>query len=239
MEMNGTMIEKKYGDLWVILPDAITMYNSCEIEALVRRNLTDQTKRVVLNLEKTVNLFSSGLGLMIRLKKEITAKGGTLSLVNVSRSIRDLFEGFNLEKVFSIFTTDIEFEISHEDIWDQRSMELKMGFIFVAQIENGIYHINISGEMIVQHDMTECERFRLSPEIQVYIFDLSSLEILDAHGLAVFNELTYKVCAAGAQCRCFGASDMVRETLGLFGTDRFVTFYPDEKSAIEDKGRLP
>lgn len=53
-------VEERFGDLWVLLPDAISMYSCREIDAAVSKRINSSIKRIVLNLSNTYNLFSSG-----------------------------------------------------------------------------------------------------------------------------------------------------------------------------------
>ncbi|NLG19244.1 MAG: STAS domain-containing protein [Fibrobacter sp.] len=227
--------EERFGDLWVELPDAITMYNSREIEAVIRKKMSSNIKRVVLNLSKTYNLFSSGLRLMLTLRKRIMFRGGDLVLVNVSASIRELLTDMNLDKVFQIFSTEVEFEVLHEDVWNQKSSQIEGKFIFLAQVENKICHITLSGEMVDGQDFSKCRQFKPQPGTDVFVIDFSSLDMIDASGSSILLDLISAINTTGASCRGFGAAEMVRGTLELFDVERLVTFYKDEKSALVAK----
>ena len=232
MEMNELRIEEKCGDTWILLPDAISMYDTREIEKAIECRIVEQTKRLVLDFSKTCNLFSSGLGLMIRIRKLVHEKGGRLCLVNVSGRIRGILETLNLDKVFLIYSTDVEYEICQDDIWEERCTDVDPGFLFVAQLEQGMYRLNLSGEMIARNDLRSCDDFRPDSAATTCILDLSALNMIDAHGAAVFRELTRKIYESGARCRVFGANTLIRENLMLLGADSFIAMHDGEESAL-------
>jgi anti-anti-sigma regulatory factor len=180
-------------------------------------------------------VYSSGLGLMIRIRRFVTDRGGTLSLVNVSESIYDMFIALNINKVFNIYATDVEFEISQDNFVDNNA---SIGFLFVPKKEADCYHINISGEMTDKFDLSPCQEMLPATDVTRYIFDLSSLEIVDSVGADALLKLTERIKNSGGDCRAFGASEMKREMLTILGADRFLTFYKDERSAYNGNNSL-
>ncbi len=230
-------IEERSGHLWITLPDAITMYDNKAIEQKIGMRLRDRKDHVVLDFSHTRAVYSSGLGLMIRIRRFVTDRGGAVSLVNVSESVYDMFTTLNIDKVFHIFATDVEFEISQDDFIEKKDTGGKLGFLFVAKIEQGVYHIHISGEMTSAFDLSPCRAFQLSTEVKLYLFDFSGLDAVDSTGGDALFDLTKKIVALGGVCRAFGAPEMIVETLTILGVDRHLTFFADEKSAFEGMAR--
>jgi anti-anti-sigma factor len=107
-----TFIEKRHGCLWIILPHFIDMDNYEKIEQTIAPELVESSKRIVLDFSKTDMLFSSGLGVIIRLQKRINELGGTLFLVNFSTKLKDALDAVGLEKIFKAFQTEEEFKES-------------------------------------------------------------------------------------------------------------------------------
>lgn len=226
-------VEHKMGCLWITLPDAISMYNSRELEKSITGNLGDGAN-VVLDFSRTNNLFSSGLGLIIRIRKTVSENNGAMSLVNVNEKLRDVFSATNLNKVLMIYATDVEFEISRNDLWQKHVADYALGFLFVAQIENEIYRINISGEMVKGAKFDLCEKFVPSPAVSIYIIDLSNLELIDELGAAMLVSIIGKIKQVNGQCRAFGTEEWMQETIEALGAAEFLTFFDDEKAAIEN-----
>ncbi len=128
-------IEERAHYLWITLPDAITMYDNKEIEEQIGIRLRDRKDQVVLDFSHTRAVYSSGLGLMIRIRRFVTERGGTLSLVNVSEQLATMFKALKIEKVFPIYSTDVEFEISQEDFGSKGDAESEMGFFILGKLE--------------------------------------------------------------------------------------------------------
>jgi anti-anti-sigma factor len=229
-------VENKMGCLWITLPDAISMYNSRELEKTITGNLIDGAN-VVLDLSRTRNLFSAGLGLIIRIRKTVGENNGAMCLVNVNEKMRDVLLALNLNKVLTIYATDVEFEISRNDIWQKHVADNSLGFLFVAQIENQIYRINISGEMVKGANLDLCEKFLPSPTIAIYIIDLSNLELIDQSGAAALASIALRINQINGQCRAFGAEEWMQETIEALGAAEHLSFYKDEKAAIENSCR--
>ncbi|MBN1603512.1 MAG: STAS domain-containing protein [Chitinispirillaceae bacterium] len=231
MNDDTPVVEKRSGYLWITLPDAVSMYNSKAVEQAVLSQITD-TKSVVLDLSKTNNIFSAGLGLFIKIRKHVFEKSGTVCLVNVSAKHSELFTSLKLDKVFPIFSTDVEFEIYQNDVWQQKCAEKQSGFILVSQIEKKIYHIHLSGQMTCDNDLTPCDVFRPQAGIGLYLINLSNLELIDMQGAIAFRELTFRISGGGGICRGFGASEKIHDTICLLGADGYTSFYNDEQSAF-------
>ena len=231
-------IEKRSEYLWITLPDAITMYDNKEIEQKIGQQLRDRKDNVVLDFSNTRAVYSSGLGLMIRIRRFVTERGGTLSLVNVSESIHEMFTALNINKVFNIYTTDVEFEISQENFLSGSNGKNSLGMLFVAKKEKDCCSINISGELTKEYDMTSCNEFTPDEDTLLYLFDFSGLETIDSDGAEALLNLTQKITDKGGICRAHSAQELKREMLTILGADRYLTYYTDEKSAFEGKNPI-
>jgi anti-anti-sigma factor len=238
MNYDSAVVEERSGYVWVTLPDAVSMYNSRQVELDVASRITEG-KGVVLDMSRTNNVFSAGLGLFIKIRKLVFEKSGTVCLVNVSAKHIEMFSSLKLDKVFPIFATDVEFEIYQNDIWQKKCEEKQVGFIFVSQIEKDAFYIHISGEMVASNDLTPCDVFRPQAGIRLYMINLSGLDLVDMQGAIAFRELTFKISGGGGTCHAYGATEQIRETLGLLGADGYVIFFNDEKTAFDGSNPLP
>ncbi len=231
-------IEDRSGYLWITLPDAITMYDNKEIELKIGNSLRDRKDHVVLDFSHTRAVYSSGLGLMIRIRRFVTERGGTLSLVNVSEPIGKMFSALNIDKVFNIFTTDVEFEITREDFLKKKGPENGPGFLFVSRVERNTCYIHVSGEMTAAFDLSQCSKLLPAENVRCYLFDFSALEIVDGTGAEALRGLTGRITREGGVCRAYGASELKREMLTILGAERDLSFYPDEESAFTGTGEI-
>ncbi len=226
-------VERKQGYLWITLPNAITMYDIREIENKIFDQLADCKDHVVLDFSNTFVVYSSGLGLMIRIRRFLSERNRPMSLVNVSEQLFGMFTTLNLDKVFNIFRTDVEFEISQGDFRKKKTEDGKLGFLFFSKVEGGCYRINISGEMTGESDLSKCREMKPSENIRLYLFDLSGLVTIDDTGADTLFKLTEEIASNGGISRAFGASDIIRQSLILLGGDEYLTFFYDEKAAFE------
>ena len=64
--------------------------------------------RLALNLEHIAYIDSTGIGVIIRAKKDLDARGGDLVLLNVPPNIKDIFELVNLKGFVRSFYADDE-----------------------------------------------------------------------------------------------------------------------------------
>ena len=62
-----TSVEQRHGCLWITLPDSIDMDNFLKIEERIMPELEKAPQEVVLDFSRTKALFSSGIGLVVRL----------------------------------------------------------------------------------------------------------------------------------------------------------------------------
>lgn len=225
-------LEERMGYIWITLPDSIHMDNYRQIETDILSHLTGKGDRVVLDLSATQNLFSSGLGLIIRLRKFVGSGKGYICVVNVSHKIRDLLESVHLEKVIPIYATDVEFEISQDDIWKQRLLEDGLRFIFLTQLENGICRINLSGYMTATQDLSEISRFLPIESVSSYVFDLTGLDIVDSYGTRVLRELFIRISRKSGRCIAYGANELVTELLKVDEFAAMISFHENERDAL-------
>jgi anti-anti-sigma factor len=229
---NNISFESKLDALWIFIPDSITQNSSSSIETIISEHFSSQVGRVVFDFSKVNNIYSTGLGLLIRIRKFVHEKGGVLCIVNISQRLIAMFLTMNLDKVFLLYATDVEYEISQNDVWMSRRAELSMDFLFVAQLEGESYRLNISGQMVTGQDLSALVNLLLIPTVRTYIIDLSSLDLVDSFGVAEFIKVVSRICASGANCKIYGASNLVYEAILLFEVNSKIEFYKDEKSAV-------
>jgi anti-anti-sigma factor len=231
-DRNRLVVEKRMGYIWAILPASIVDQAYSKIEDEIMAKVTGKEDRLVVDFFNVHALYSSGLGILIRMQKRINKGGGVMALVNVSDKIRDLLLSLHLDKIFPMYSTDVEFEISQDDLWNHKLSELKVDFLFIAQVEKNIYRITITGEMVAGHDMAACRQFSPNPKIQTFILDLSSLSAMDSNGAGVFMSMLDRIIKNNGTCRAFGTVKAVRQVLQFLGAEQYVTFLSNEKEAL-------
>ena len=237
-EPDAMKIENKSDFVWVTLPDSINMDTYMALEENIQARLGSGNVRVVLDLSKTNNLFSSGLGLIIRIRKWVAQSNGFICLVNVSRKVRAVLETVHLDKVFTIYATDVEFEISQEDIFKKRMFGNKSGFVCVSRIENGTYRINLSGHMTVEQNLSVINDFKPDYKIMNHVFDLTGLDVIDSSGAHLLMKLLMNINQHDGKSIAYGANETVASLAEILGMNEFLHFCVDERSALEGIKKL-
>jgi anti-anti-sigma factor len=240
--MNGSLelkIEDKLGCVWITLPDSIDMDTYRNIEGAIVARRPDNAACVVLDLSETKNLFSSGIGLIIRVRKQVVESKGLFVLVNVSRKVRKIFETVKLEKIFTMYSTDVEFEISQESLFKKRVLEDPAGFVFVSNIENDVYRIHLSGQMTIERNLSAIKAFTLDPAVGRHLFDLTGLDMIDSLGASILTKLLLKIHERAGKSAAYGANESIAGLFELLGLHEYITFNHDERCALESFGKSP
>jgi anti-anti-sigma factor len=225
--------ERKHGALWIVLPNSITMENSRDVENGIMAAAGPDAARVVVDLSGTGTLFSSGLGLLIRVRKQVCDRKGYICLVNVSRKIKSLLEEVHLDRIFDIFATDVEFEISQKDIVRNKLFGTNIGFVFAACRENGLYRINLSGYLTYDQDLSHLKGFVPEASVPGYVFDLAGLDLIDSTGFGIISRLLTDIKNAGGFSVAYGANDIIADLINLVSLQEMISLFPDERSALQ------
>lgn len=224
--------DNKY--LKVLLPDSIGMEESEELLDEITEQLMDQNDLLVVDLSNTTVIYSSGFGLLIRIRKIVSEKMGNICLVNVSEKVNKFFREFNLERVFKIYATDVEFELDNEDIWKSTYVEGQDVFIFAANIEDEVYRINMSGHMTTLNNFSSILDFKPNPDITYYIFNFENLEIIDTYGAQLCNDLIHRIHDVKGECILYGLKSITATLFELFADLQVCKIFENEKDALAE-----
>jgi anti-anti-sigma factor len=104
------VIEARPEGLWIVLPDSIDMDNYHGIEEHIIPELATPGKTIILDFSNTVSLFSSGIGLILRIKKNVSDKNGSLVLVNMSDRLIEGLTNVGLDKILPMYATAEEWQ---------------------------------------------------------------------------------------------------------------------------------
>ena len=226
-------ITRENGYVRIVLPDSIGMDESVEIEKEIIAQLSDKKEKIIIDFTMTNTLYSSGMGLLIRLQKITKEKNEQINIINVSKKLRNYFESLKLDRVFKIYATDVEFDLSKDEIWKKKVSEAKDGFIFVAQVEEEMYRLTFSGQMSSLQDLSLLSEFAPKEDIEYFIFNFESLDVIDTYGAQVFNDLVDRIQNMGKKCVVYGASQVILDVFELFPSKSKLDFYTSEKEAVK------
>jgi len=227
----------KDGWIWVVLPDSVTMDNNIDIETRIRTALLPDHKGVVLDMARMEYFYSSAMGLFVRIRKLVLETGRMLCMVNVSQKIRDLMSSVNLTRLFPMYSTDVEFEISEGEVWNHRMSQEKFNFFSFAHTDKQCCRVNVGGHMTVLNDLSPFHQSVSGGEASTYVFDLSQLESIDSCGTTMISSVLSRIYDQGSVAVGFGASDAIRNLFSLLAIDKYITLYEDEKQALNGISR--
>jgi len=80
----------------------ITATGVPELREQIRQLLGEGTTDITLDLAHTAMIDSVGIGLIVSCHNSLSQKQGKLSLINVSKDLKDLFHTMRLDQHFSI-----------------------------------------------------------------------------------------------------------------------------------------
>lgn len=95
-----------YGYVIYDITGDITYDNFTEIEDAIKDTLPDNFINVVLNIERVPYINSSALGWLVKLMKEVNAKGYHFFLMNVNQEIMGLLKLTNTLQYFKIIPNE-------------------------------------------------------------------------------------------------------------------------------------
>ena len=93
-------VEKKKQKFQAHIEVEMTIYNASELKKKFMP-LMDETHDLVVNLSKVTEIDSAGVQLLMLLKKERAIRGKTLTLIDHSNTVLDVFELIGLVTYFS------------------------------------------------------------------------------------------------------------------------------------------
>jgi anti-sigma B factor antagonist len=87
----------------VKLPERLLMADAAEARASLKEIINQGSGKLILDLEDTTFMDSSGLAVLVSSLQAARKKKGDVYLVNMSATVRALFELTRLHTVFQIF----------------------------------------------------------------------------------------------------------------------------------------
>ena len=229
--MSNFSIKVENGFTWFRLPRVIGLGDTQRLEAELAAIMTEGIK-LVLDLAETCEIYSSGIGFIIQARKLVIEKNGSIFLVNVGRKIHEVFSFLNLDRVFRIYPTDIEFELDNDELWKNSQNESSTEFLFVSQIEDGIGRVIIAGNLDGNADVNGLRSLSVPLGVKWCLFDLSKLDVIDSFGMSEIQATFRKLDGAGCNIAVFGATTAVSGLFAVFQPPESVQFHTTVEEAL-------
>lgn len=99
-QKNNVMIIRLWGDL--------DLYHAGKFRQTLDDIFGKSIYNVVINLEKTPYIDSSGIGVLVYARTTVTKKGGKLALVNPQETILKVLDISRLRAFFDVYTSEDE-----------------------------------------------------------------------------------------------------------------------------------
>jgi len=225
--------ERKFDYIWVTLPETLNVAINPKTEKEIIDQLQEQKLKVVINCCNIQYLYSAGIALMIRIRNHLLKNSGSLWLVNVSARCKENLVTLRLDTIFTIFSTDVEFELSQTELWEDTVSQKPHNFLCIPQVKNGVCHIALTGNMTVKNNLSSFHAGIYASDVSRYVFDLAGLELLDSYGVSLFLNFITTLEKNRTRYCAFGAKNSVHDLLTLIAGDKIITFLNDEKNALQ------
>ena len=86
----------------------IDLYNAPQLKDIVNKHIEAQQYNIIINLLKVNYIDSSGIGALISSLANLKKCQGSLKIINISPSVRKVFELTKLTSFFELFDTEDE-----------------------------------------------------------------------------------------------------------------------------------
>ncbi len=86
----------------------IDLYNAPTLKDIIRKNIEEQKYNIIINLDKVSYIDSSGIGALISSLSNLKKYQGGLKIINVTGSVKKVFELTKLTSFFEIYDSEAE-----------------------------------------------------------------------------------------------------------------------------------
>ncbi len=84
----------------------IDLYNAPKLKDIINKHIETQKYNIIINLLKVNYIDSSGIGALISSLANLKKCQGSLKIINISQSVRKVFELTKLTSFFELFDTE-------------------------------------------------------------------------------------------------------------------------------------
>ena len=99
-------VRKKNSTVIFDIDGNISFEDTAELESFIFKNIPSGYSCVVINLEKASYLTSSALGSFVRIRQTIKDKGISMSMMNASKDVDNLFKITGINRYFDYITSE-------------------------------------------------------------------------------------------------------------------------------------
>ncbi|MDR2578497.1 MAG: STAS domain-containing protein [Chitinispirillales bacterium] len=185
---------------------------------------------IALNMSGTVSMDSSGIGMLVFLYKELTARSKSLILKNPQRGVYDLLAETGIDRLF-----DVEMSSGIRKA-DAGLTGLKVQVQMEEEIVGNVRVISLSGVMNYPTGSTTFKK-NITPTLQAggkILLDFSELAFFDSLSVGSVLRVSRLLADIGGGIRICRANHVVRDMLESMGVDAIIPFFDTREAALED-----
>lgn len=226
----GISVANTLGYLWIRIPE-ISMFNYERVESRILHEIDkSHTRSVVVDLSDTVRLYSSGIGLLIRVRRHIAEKGGSFYVVNISDECLTQLKAANLHKILSLYQTQAEFEVWSDEAWSSLNTSNNAAMECVCQLRDDILYISAAGTMTGEKRLQDEETIHkaLHGPVVACIVDATGISMIDSEGIGGFYHFITQLRNNDVVCTVYGCQPHVAELLEMFGFEALLKICDNE-----------
>jgi len=184
---------------------------------------------VVLDMSETVSIDSSGIGLLVYLYKELTAKSKALVLRRPHRNIYSLLMETGIDRLFDVELSS-GVKKADADLGDlnvQLQMDADMaGNVCVISLK-GVMNYP-AGSMVFKKNM-----FLTLASGNKVLLDFSELAFFDSLSVGAVLRLSRLMIDSGGSMRICCANHVVRNVFESLGVDAIIPFFDTKEAALD------
>ena len=95
------------GDVAILsLEGRLDLTSASGLKEASKNVLNNESKKVILNLDKVDFINSSGLGALVSILKEVRNSQGAMKLTNLAPYVKEIFDITQLTNIFEIFSDE-------------------------------------------------------------------------------------------------------------------------------------
>jgi len=187
-------------------------------------------ERVVLDMSDTVFMDSAGIGVLVFLYKELTAKDKALVLRNPQRKIYDLLTEIGVDRLFD---AELSSGVKKSEV---RLTELDNQLQIEEEEVDGVYIISLTGVMNYPNGSTLFKNriFLTLAYTNKILLDCKGLAFFDSLSVGSMLRLSRLLQDNGGSMKICCANEVVRDVFASLGIDSIIRMYGTRESALAD-----
>ncbi|GBU22869.1 hypothetical protein R80B4_02782 [Fibrobacteres bacterium R8-0-B4] len=213
------------------MPERLNTETPHKTVAMLKELPKGDWERVVLDMSDTVFMDSAGIGVLVFLYKELTAKSRTLVLRKPQRKIYELLTEIGIDRLF-----DVELS-SGVKKGEARLTELDNQLrIDEEVVNNDIYIISLAGVMNYPNgsSLFKSRMFLTLAYTNKILLDCKGLAFFDSLSVGSVLRLSRLLQDNGGCMKVCCANNVVRDVFASLGIDSIIRVYGTRESALAD-----